>query len=271
MSRKPRSGLLSYLPNLSDLFGKAQDESSTDSEDEPPSPSEQLEGVGEAGVARFEEVKKLQREVRKWKRRVGKRESEIERLRIEGEKVTRMCRSREDRMMELESEIRRICGYYQGGAQLQTQRLQATEERLKQTEELLATRTTELAGAQPFLSTTDRLSEAEVLSIVRDLNENIYQVAVNLTEEWEKFQSSQTTSLTNVDPGSLADVPALTQLVRNRDPLCLTFLFQSSLCFNAAKITSRWAHHPDLTILRSVYQCLSGSGEDRHIVQPGIA
>ena len=44
---------------------------------------------------------------------------------------------------------------------------------------LLATRSAEPSGAQAPLSTTDRLSEVEVLSIVHDLNENIFQVTVN--------------------------------------------------------------------------------------------
>ena len=38
---------------------------------------------------------------------------------------------------------------------------------------------------QTFLSTAGRLSE--VLSIVRDLDKNIYQVAVSLTEGWTKM------------------------------------------------------------------------------------
>jgi hypothetical protein len=81
-------------------------------------------------------------------------------------------------------------------------RIQGLEERLKETEELLATRSAELSGAQTFLSTTDRLSEVEVLSIVRDLNENIFQVAVNLTEEWEKLDPPQATGQMDADPAS---------------------------------------------------------------------
>jgi len=55
----------------------------------------------------------------------------------------------------------------------------------------MAMRAAELAGAQAFLSTTGRLSDAEVLGIVRDVSENIYQTAVKLAEEWEILESSR--------------------------------------------------------------------------------
>ena len=72
--------------------------------------------------------------------------------------------------------------------------------RLKQTEELLETRSAELSGAHTFLSTEGCLSKMEVLNTVRDLSENIYQVAVRLAEEWEKLDPSQVTSRMDVDP-----------------------------------------------------------------------
>ncbi|KAF9783749.1 hypothetical protein BJ322DRAFT_1125250 [Thelephora terrestris] len=149
--------------------------------------------------------------------------------------------------------------FYEEEAQRRTQRFRTTEKRLEQTEELLATRSAELTGAQAFLSTADRLSEAEVLDIVRDLNENIYQVAVNLTEGWEKSQSSQATNSVNVDSAPLAHVPALAQLARNRDPVGLTFQLQSCFCYQVARMTSRWAHYPELIPFGSVYQRLSDS------------
>ena len=86
------------------------------------------------------------------------------------------------------------------------------EERLKQTKDLLATKSAELSGARAFLSATDRLSEVEVLGIVRNLNENIYQIAVNLTDEWERLRS-QGTSQMDVDPPSQPRAPSLVQRV----------------------------------------------------------
>ena len=244
------------IPNVSRLLSKARGESSTDPEDQAPFPSKPSGGTGEeeVGVAKFEEVRKLQREIEGWKRRFGRQEAEMERLRM-------AYRSKEHRIEELENAIRGARGFYQEDAQRRAYHLQATEGRLRQIEELLATRSAELTGAQAFLSTTDRLSEADVLGIVRSLNENIYQVAVNLTEEWEKSQSPRATSSTDVDLASLAHVPTLLQLARNRDSTGVTFLLQLQLCSDAESITSRWAHHPDFAILRSVYQQLSGSGE----------
>ena len=140
--------------------------------------------------------------------------------------------------------------------QRRTQRIRAKEELLKQTEKLLATRSAELSGVHAFLSTTDRLSEVEVLGIVHDLNENIYQVAVNLTDEWEKLESSQAAGRMDVDPVSRYRDPAL-----SRNPVGLTFLLQSCLCCQVTKMTSSWGHHQELAILESIYQRLSASGE----------
>ena len=178
---------------------------------------------------------------------------------------------RGDRIVQLEHELGRVHGFRREDAQRGPQRLRAAEERLKQTEELLATRTAELAGAQAFLSTADRLSEEEVLNLVRNLNENIYQVAVNLTEEWEKHQSSQVIDSADVDSTLLAHAPALVQLVRNRDSVGLTFLLQSRLCSQVAGMTSRWSHRPELAMLGWVYQQLCDSGEHRITLPTGSA
>ena len=260
-------------PFISNLWRGGQNGSPTKPQDQPASPSEPSKGEEEVGATavRFEEVKELQREVEEWKGRVGRREAEMAGWRAEGEKLKRACKSREDRILELESEIGKLHGFYGEDTRRRTQHLQATEERLKHTEELLASRSAELNGAQSFLSTTGRLSEAEVLSIVRDLNENIYRVAVNLTQEWEKSQYSQAMNSTDVDLTSLACIPPLIQLVRNRDSMGMTFQFQSSLCFSVANITSRWAHHPELAILRTIYQGLSASGKHHQISQLDIA
>ena len=175
--------------------------------------------------------------------------------------VIRKRKRKEERIAELESEIREMRGFYEGVVERKTQDIRAMERRLKLTEGLLSTRSAELSGTHTFLSTTDRLSEVEVLGIVRDLNENIYQVAVNLTEGWEKLESPQATRRMDVDPASQSRVPALVQLVRNRDPMGLTFLLQSRLCSQVAKMSSSWGHHQESAILESIYQRLSASGE----------
>jgi len=80
---------------------------------------------------------------------------------------------REDRIVKLEQDIAELRREYQKALEEQTQQTRAAEEHLKQTKDLLATKSAELSGARTFLSATRRLSEVEVLSIVRDLNENI--------------------------------------------------------------------------------------------------
>ena len=168
-------------------------------------------------------------------------------------------REPEAQVEELEPEIGEMCNSYED-VRRRTQRIRAKEELLKQTEKLLATRSAELSGVHAFLSTTDRLSEVEVLGIVHDLNENIYQVAVNLTDEWEKFESSQATDRMDIDPASRSHNSTAVQKVLSRNPGGLTFLLQSCLCSQVAKMTSSWGHHQELAILESIYQRLSASG-----------
>ena len=201
------------------------------------------------------EVKKLRRDIESLKGRIGRRDATIERLKSTD--VIKGYEDRGNRIKELEHEL----GFYQEDARRRAQHMLAMEERLERTEALLATRSVELAGAQAFLSTTDRLSEEEVLGIVRDLNENIYQIAVDLTEEWEKLEPSTTTTPMDVDSTSRPCAPAPIQLACNRDPVRLTFLLQSRLCSQVASITSSWGHQEELAVLDSVYESLSASGE----------
>ena len=173
---------------------------------------------------------------------------------------------RGDRLGRLGHKVRNILGSAEG----QTQRIRAMEDLLEQTEGLLAARSAELSGTRTFLSATDGLSEDEVLGIVRELNENIYQVAVRLTEEWEKLESSRATSRMEVDPTSQPCVPTLVQLVRNRDPAGLTPLLQSCLCSQVVNMTSSWGRDQESAVLEPIYQRLSASGERRIVCSSGI-
>ena len=161
------------------------------------------------------------------------------------------------RIAKLESDVRNVRGDYDGAMEQN----RAITERLKQSEELSAARSAELSGTHAFLSTTDRLSEVEVLEVVRDLNENIFQVAVRLTDEWGKLESSRPTGRTDANLTFRHRPPVLTQLARNRDHTGLTFLLQSRLCSQVVAMTSGWSYYNDLTILESVYERLSASGE----------
>ena len=212
-----------------------------------------------------EEAGRLQREVGELEGVVDKYKGEVLRLRGEEARLMGKCRRRDDRIARLEYVNAEMRGSWQEAMEAQARQARAMQERLKQTEELLEARSAELSGAQTFLSTADRLSEMEVLSIVRDLNENIYQVAVSLTEGWEKLKSPQATGRIEVDLTSQPRVIVLIQLARNRDLTGLTFLLQSFLCYQAANMTSSWAHNRELGVLKSVYQHLSALGEHRII------
>lgn len=169
------------------------------------------------------------------------------------------------RVAELEREIGKASVVHQETLEKRDQRIRAMAEQLARTEELLATRSAELAVAQSFLSTTDRLSEAEVLDIVRDLNENIFQVAANLTEEWEKLGSSRASRFTieqhDIDSFSQSYGPVLIRQALDRDPAAVTLLVQTCLCCLAMDITSSWRHDQELAELGPVYQRLSASGK----------
>jgi hypothetical protein len=199
-----------------------------------------------------EEIEKIrdyyQEVVEVHSQRITGLEQEIEKMRDSHQEIVE---EHTQRIAGLEQEIEKMRGSHQKVVEWHTRRSQAMEDRMKETEELSITRSTELSGAQVFSPTTDRLSEAEVLNIVRDLNENIYQVAVNLTEEWEKLRPPKATG--RVDPGPRAPVSVLARLARDRDPTALTFLLQSRLCSRAVDMTLSWFRRKELAILVSIY------------------
>ena len=172
--------------------------------------------------------------------------------------------SKDYRIAELESKVRKVLGDYDVAVRY----TRTLEERLKKTESLSAARSAELSESRAFLSTTDRIPEEEVLGIVRDLNENIFQFAVRLTDEWWKLEPSQAADQMEVDPTLIPRSTVLIQLVRDRDQGCLTLQIQSSLCSQVEMTTSSWRHHKEWNLLESIYQQLSASGE-HHIVDSG--
>ena len=199
------------------------------------------------------------------KAKINAQSDEIFRLRTREERYVNEYKRAKERIVELEHEIEKVSEAYQETLETQDQRIQAMTDLLTRTEELLATRSTELAGTQSLLPTTNRLSEAEVLGIVRDLNENVFQVAANLTEEWEKLESSQSSGFTvtqdDIDALSRFYGSALIQQALNRNPAAVTLLVQSCLCHIVMQITSWWRRDQELATLGSVYQSLSASGE----------
>jgi hypothetical protein len=187
--------------------------------------------------------------------------NEIAQLRVWKERYTRKYTAAKERIAELEDKIEDISKAHRVATRKQDQRIRAVEDELARTKELLAARSTELSGAQSFLSTTDGISEAEVLNLVRDLNENIFQVAANLTEEWEIYKPSKDSKITKEDVDPFSDLygPALICHVLEKDPAAVTFLLQSCLCDLTTQITSSWRRDHD-DDFGYVYQRLYTSG-----------
>ena len=187
---------------------------------------------------------------------VAKQKADIPRLRENEEKL----RDRDNRIAKLEQENAKLRGSLRE-MEAQTRQAQSIQEQFKKTQELLDARTAELSGAQTFLSTADHLSEVEVLGIVRSLNENIFQLAVSLTDAWEKLGPSQATGPIEVDLISQPRHSVLVQLARKRDLTGLTYLLQSRLCYKAVIMTSSWVRNQESGGPGFVYRHLSASGE----------
>ena len=191
--------------------------------------------------------------------------AEISRLSSWKERYARKYRLAKERIADLDQQLEERSRAHNQAVAKRDQRIQKLEGELARTNELLAARSKELSAAQPFLSTTDRKSEADVLGIVRSLNENIFQIAANLTEEWEKLRSSRRDRFepSKEDMNTLSQSlgSALVYKARYRIPVGLTFLIQTCLCDFATCITSSWTNNKELSILGSVYQHLSASGE----------
>ena len=246
------------LPDLLSLQRGSKVESSTASRDQrasTPRPSRELERRERRNeTVRDEEAGRLRIEVGDLRGLVERQGAEILRLRREQDEQVARCKRRDEKIGNLKQEIAKMRGSHKEAMKGQIRQIGAVQEQLKQTEVLLEARSAELSGAHAFLSTTDRLSEMEVLSIVRDLNENIYQVAVGLAEEWEKLDPPQVTSRMDVDHTSLSCASVLAQLTRNRDLIGLTFLLQTWLCCLAVDMTSSWDRHQESGVLGSVYK-----------------
>ena len=246
----------------------------------PPKEPEKEERRGDT-----EELRRLRRDYDNYRSETQRNydiyRNEIQRLKGEEENLRReqtklrgncqYCRPKDARIANLEHNIAVMSGAWQGmeaqtrKAQAMEEELKKTKEELKQTRELLEARTAELSEAQTFLSMTDRLSEMEVLGIVRDLNENIFQLAVGLTEERDKLEPLQATGPIEVDLTSQPRDPVLVQLARKRDLTGSTYLLQSFLCHQAVDMTSSWVRNQESGGFGSVYERISASGQYRVI------
>ena len=235
--------------------------------------------VSEEGkVVESEEVKRLLGATmsleERQKVKIDMQKAEIFTLKGWKERYTRKYRGAKERVAELEREVWKVSEAHQETLKKRDQQTRAMADRLTRTEELLETRSVELTVAQSFLSTADHLSEAEVLDIVRDLNENVFQVTANLTEGWEKLGSSRANKFIidqhDIDHLSQLHGSVLIQQASDQNPAAVAFLVQSCLCSLATDIASGWRHDRELAQLEPVYQRLSASGKHTSRAAGGI-
>jgi hypothetical protein len=184
-------------------------------------------------------------------------------------------RMAKERIVELEVEIEGISKTNKETLEKQNQRIREMEDQLRRTKKLSTANSTKNTREKSLSSPPNHISDTELLVIVRDLNENVFQVAANLAEEWEKLSSESRTDRPaiaeeNVNTFSRSYVPTLVQQVLDRNPLAVTLLVQSCLCELVAQITSSWRHNRELRILRSVFRYLSASGKHGLHMTDGI-
>lgn len=213
------------------------------------------------------------------KAEIDAQSAELLKLRVSKEKYAKGYRIANERIEELEHEIKELSKTHQEASEMQNQRIQAMEDQLRRNQELSETKPAERTRVKPLSSPSNRVSEVEVLGIVHNLNENLFQVAAHLAEEWEEFSLSQTDrfTVTKEDIGTFARSygPTLVHQVLDtvgvdRNPATVTFLLQSCLCQLAAQVTSNWRQNQELIILRSLYRLLPPSGKRELHVAGGI-
>ena len=104
---------------------------------------------------------------------VDTQRAELSILRCLKEKSARKYSAAKERIAKLEHRLEESSKTYQGAMLKRDRRIQTLEDELTRTKEPLAARTTpEHSSAQPFSPAPDRLSDIEVLGVIRDLNEN---------------------------------------------------------------------------------------------------
>ena len=228
--------------------------------------------------------------VERQKAKIDAQTAEIVRLRSSKERYARRYRETKERITELDLEFREVRRDHEEALEKRDRRVQAATDELAQIKDELQRTKDELARTKDELtqakeppaggstesaetqhqsssSMTHSPSEGEVLGVVRDLNEIIFQVAANLTEEWEKRGSSwySRPNLTKEEVDSLSQFygPTLLRQALGRDPTAMTFLVQSCLCYLVTQIALGWRrdHDSRLWALGSVYKRLSASGE----------
>jgi hypothetical protein len=169
-------------------------------------------------------------------------------------------RGLEDRLQGRDKDIKTV--------QAELHRLRAQYDR---TRTLLETRTSELKGAQTFLTKADSLSGAEVTTMVEGLNSEILQTAAFIADSFE-FELIQAHSGAVLDAANEAitnciganTLHLLTSTRHTEDPMLIQIAVQSCLVRYSKDIITTWCFNmiPE-QFLVEVYERMRQSGESQ--------
>jgi hypothetical protein len=204
--------------------------------------------------------------VERQKATINAQAAEILRLKGSEERYAMGNRTAKERIAELEKKIEEISRTHEGTLERQNKRIQAMEDQLRRTKELLTGNSTDDTRAESISSLPNQISDTELLAIVRDLNVNVFQVAATLAEQWEELSSEPRVDMSTIaeqrsDIFGRSYVPTLVWKALKRNPVAVNLLVQSRLCELVAQIASSWRYNRELMILRSVFRHLSASGK----------
>ena len=237
--------------------------------EKPATQSHELLPISEEGTRlEPEEIERSMEDlVRKQKAKIQSQKVDIFKLRNSRKRYERKYRGVREQVAELEHKVGTASKAQEDTLEWKERRFRTIEDELRRAKELLAARSAELSTAQSFLPTADQLSETAVLGIVRDLNKNICQVAIDLTGELEKLMTSSSGRFfipkKKIEGFSQLYGPVLVLHSLEGDPGVVELLIMSCICMIVTQITSSWRDDDldtELDQLGSVYKRLSASG-----------
>jgi len=194
----------------------------------------------------------LQRDADESRGTIRAQENELHRMRLQSDATARELVSSKRHYRELEESNRR-----------QLEQLQVIKEEHRRAEaqhaqtcQLLEERTTELRGAQKFLTQTDVLSGAEVIAMAESLNAEILQAAAymadslefscrqNFTEEDMRVISESHKRSSRVLGEPMMEVfrSRWEQQETDPDPTAVQIALQISMAYCSMKIAELWTH-----------------------------
>ena len=192
------------------------------------------------------------------RKRLSTLEKDLDAARHQNQVLVDRTKALSARNHELEGEIQR-----------------AKMERL-QVAELLAVRTSELKGAQAFLTKADQLSGADVIKLVEDLNGEIMQTAATLAEELPlELKGNTQSNGKDLESEDFVEAytraedvigPRLAELLRttdhNEDPIMIQIALQASMSAYTHWIVSSWCFESpeDEHMLSEIYARVREAG-----------